>query len=91
MRYSAAMAKFHVGGKVATARHVVLKGDVWFIQTEDSKTAEGYPTQREAVVAARKQAEKDKTDLIIHGRDGRILDVDSYRSKASASRLIPTS
>jgi len=37
-----------------------------------------FDTQSEAIEAARKIAEKQKTELYIHGKDGRIRDRNSY-------------
>jgi hypothetical protein len=46
---------------------------------KEGKSAETFPTQREAVEAAR-QIVKDKTagQLVIHGRDGRIREHETY-------------
>jgi hypothetical protein len=84
MRYSVSMAK---------AKHVLYSGDKWVVKTQGravSQSTGSYRTQREAVVAARALAKKAGGDLVIHGRDGRIRDVDSYRTDASADKLIPS-
>lgn len=39
-----------------------------------------HPTQRDAVEEARALARKQNTELVIHGRDGRIRNRDSYGS-----------
>src|SRR5579863_6229911 len=58
--------------------HVYPSDGGWVVQKE-GKTAETFPTQREAVEAAR-QIVKDKTagQLVIHGRDGRIREHETY-------------
>jgi uncharacterized protein YdaT len=35
-------------------------------------------TQREAIAAGKRIAERDKTELVIHGENGRIREKDSY-------------
>ncbi len=37
-----------------------------------------HPTQREAQEAARPAAKRDRVELVIHGRDGKIRDSESY-------------
>jgi hypothetical protein len=75
------------------AKHVIYNGDKWVIKTQGrpvAKSAREFVTQREAVENARALAKKDGSELVIHGRDGRIRDVDSYTSNASVDKLIPT-
>lgn len=77
------------------AKHVVFsqsKGK-WFVKTSGQTIAarsRGYNTQKEAVVAARSVAKKERSALVIHGRDGRIRDVDTYSREASAKKLVPS-
>ena len=76
-----------------TTKHVVYHDGSWVIKTQDrpvSKSARVYATQLEAVRNARSLAKRSGSDLVIHGRDGRIRDVDSYTRKALVSRLLPT-
>lgn len=58
--------------------HVYPSDEGWVVQKE-GKSAETFPTQREAVEAAR-QIVRDKTpgQLVIHGRDGQILKHETY-------------
>jgi hypothetical protein len=58
--------------------HVYPSDGGWVVQKE-GKSAETFPTQREAVEAAR-QIVKHKTagQLVIHGRDGRIREHETY-------------
>lgn len=59
--------------------HVVARNDGWVIRKEGSSRATSvYKTQRDAVEAAREMARKDNVELVIHGRDGRIRERDSY-------------
>ena len=59
--------------------HVVPRNEGWIIRKEGSvKATSVHGTQREAVDAARAIAKKQSGELIIHGRDGRIRDRDSY-------------
>jgi len=61
------------------AQHIVSKGGHWAVKrvgaTGASKT---FDTQSEAVSHARKAAKSDKSDVFIHGRDGRIRERASY-------------
>lgn len=43
-----------------------------------SKAGSRHSTQREAIDKGRAQARREKTELVIHRRDGRIRDSDSY-------------
>ncbi|MEO8663766.1 MAG: DUF2188 domain-containing protein [Bryobacteraceae bacterium] len=58
--------------------HVYPSDGGWVVQKE-GKSAETYPTQREAVAAARKIVKhKAAGQLVIHGRDGQILEHETY-------------
>lgn len=59
--------------------HVVKHEKGWATKKEGSERAGSVsPTQREAIDKAREQAKREKTEVVIHGRDGRIRDSDSY-------------
>lgn len=76
----------------AAAKHVVAHEDGWVIKSEGHvvrKSAQVFKTKREAVVKARAIAKEKGVDLVIHRRDGKIQDVDSYRRKPVVSELIP--
>jgi hypothetical protein len=61
--------------------HVVPRIDGWAVRSEGSSRATSiHSSQREAIDAARKLAKKTATQLVIHGRDGRIRERDSYAS-----------
>ncbi len=61
-------------------QHVVPLGNGWAVISEGSKrVAEITGTQRDAITVAREIAKNSRAELVIHGRDGRIRDKDSYR------------
>ena len=60
-------------------QHVMPSGDKWSVRRAGSSRASGtYETLREAVKKAREIAGNQKTELYIHGRDGRIRQRESY-------------
>ena len=60
-------------------QHVVLHKDGWAVRGAGSQRATSvHPTQRAAAEAARQIARTQRTELFIHGRDGRIRERDSY-------------
>jgi hypothetical protein len=62
-----------------TKLHVVPRGEDWIVRKEgNSRIISTHSTQREALDVARNVARSGKGELIIHGRDGRILDRKSY-------------
>ncbi len=59
--------------------HVVPHPEGWATRTEGaSKVGLIADTQAEAIDAARDQARRRHVEVVIHGRDGRIRDSDSY-------------
>jgi hypothetical protein len=59
--------------------HVVPRNEGWVVRKEGSTRATSvHLTQRDAVDAGRKIARQDNAELVIHGRDGRIRERDSY-------------
>lgn len=72
-------------------KHVVPYKSGWVVRSEGqpvSRSATVYDTRRAAVVHGRSAAKAAGTDLVIHGRDGRIQDVDSYREAPDISKLL---
>ncbi len=60
-------------------QHVVPKGNGWVVRKAGSTRATStHATQREAIDAARKIAMNQKTEMYIHGTDGRIRERNSY-------------
>jgi hypothetical protein len=65
--------------KRKTNLHVVPRIDGWAVRTEGrSRATSIHSSQREAIEAGRKLAKEAATQLVIHGRDGRIRERDSY-------------
>ncbi len=59
--------------------HVVRHPDGWATKKEGAQRAGAVtPTQAEAIDAARTQARREHVEVVIHGRDGKIRDSDSY-------------
>ncbi len=62
-------------------QHVVPNGDKWSVRRSGaSKASNTFPTQAQAVSKATEIARNQKTELYIHGRDGRIRERNSYGS-----------
>lgn len=60
-------------------QHVVPLGNGWAVKKEGSdKFTVITETQRDAITIAREIARNNRSELVIHGRDGRIRDKDSY-------------
>ncbi len=60
-------------------QHVVPHGTKWAVKREGSQRVTRVVTsQREALEVARRIARNQGSDVVIHGRDGRIRDKDSY-------------
>jgi ketosteroid isomerase-like protein len=59
--------------------HVVPHKDGWATRKEGAGRAGSvHPTQKEAAGRAREQALRERVEVVIHRRDGRIRDSDSY-------------
>lgn len=71
------------------AKHVVFSDGKWAVKSEGSSRANGpwCATKLEAVRHARALAKRDKVRLVIHGRDGRIQEVDSYEHIPTRKKL----
>lgn len=60
-------------------RHVVPSGEKWSVRRAGSSRASGiYATQKEAVAKATEMARSERTEVYIHGRDGRIRERNSF-------------
>lgn len=63
----------------SNAQHVVPHGKGWSIRKAGaSRVTSTFSTQQEAIENAKKIAANQKTELYIHGRDGRIRERNSY-------------
>lgn len=61
-------------------QHVVPLGSGWAVKGEGNERFTIITeTKQEALEVAREIARNNHSELIIHGRDGRIQDKDSYR------------
>lgn len=63
--------------------HVVKHGAGWATKREGaSRAGSVHSTQAAAITAARATAKREGTNLIIHKKDGLVLDADSYGREA---------
>lgn len=61
--------------------HVIPNHGGWAVRGEgSSRVTSVHDTQREAIEAAREIARNQSSELVIHGRDGRVRERDSYSS-----------
>jgi len=62
-----------------TNQHVVPHKDGWAVKgAGNSKASSVHKTQKEAIGRARDLAKDVKTELLVHGKDGKIRERDSY-------------
>lgn len=60
-------------------QHVVPSGDKWSVRKTGAARASGtFGTQAEAITRGREIAQHQRTELYIHGRDGRIRERNSF-------------
>lgn len=72
--------------------HVTTHKDGWAVTREGNKRPSSvHRTQKEAVEAGRTAAQRDKTELIVHGKDGHIRQKNTYGTDAERpAPRIPT-
>lgn len=59
--------------------HVVKHDDGWAVKKEGNERASSvHPTQQQAIDVGRDAAKAERSELVIHGRDGKIRDKDSF-------------
>ena len=59
--------------------HVIPHKEGWAVEKDNAERASKVTeTKKEAEDAGRKQAKVEKTELVIHGKNGKIQDSDSY-------------
>jgi uncharacterized protein YdaT len=59
--------------------HVVPHDGKWAVRTEKSSRVDSlHDTQQQAIVRGIKIAKNNKSELVTHGKDGKIRDSDSY-------------
>ena len=60
-------------------QHVVKRGEKWGVLGEgNSRVSSLHNKQSTACNAARATAKREHSEVVIHGRDGKIRDKDSY-------------
>jgi len=60
-------------------QHVVKNKGKWSVKGANNERAtKNFDTQKEAIEFAREIAKNQKSELVIHGVDGKIRDKDSY-------------
>ena len=60
-------------------QHVVKRGKGWAVKGEGNvRDSSQHRTQQNAINAAIRTARKEESEVVIHGRDGKIRDRDSY-------------
>lgn len=63
------------------SQHVVPREDGWAVKAAGStRVTKVFDTQRDAINAARRIAQNQRGELVVHGRDGRIREKRSYGS-----------
>src|SRR4030095_8979760 len=72
---------------MAKNQHVVPHGEDWAVRREGAtRSTSRHRTQKEAIEVARKIARKDRADVVIHSRGGRVRDRDRYGSDTNPPR-----
>jgi len=60
-------------------QHVVPRGGQWAVVGEgNSRAGSLHPTQDEAIRVGKERAKRERAELIVHRRDGRIRERNSY-------------
>lgn len=60
-------------------QHVVKSQNKWNVKgAGNTKATKSFNTQKEAIKYAKKIAKNQKSEVVIHGRNGKIRDKDSY-------------
>lgn len=60
-------------------QHIVKRPDGWAVRGEgNTRDTRHTTTQAEAIAAGREIAKNQRTEVVIHGLDGKIRDKDSY-------------
>jgi len=60
-------------------QHIVLQPSGWAVKAEGAQRASSvHRTQQEAIFVGRQVARNQKSELLVHGRNGRIRERDSY-------------
>ena len=77
--YAASQAKLGTVSMASKGQHVVPRDGKWAVRKGGAeRVTRRYETQREAIDAAREIARRQRTEVYVHGRDGRIRERSSY-------------
>ena len=72
---------------MAKSVHVTPRGGKWAATREGSQRASSiHDTQREAEKKGRQIARNDKAEFVLHGKQGQIMEHDSYGGDPSSSK-----
>jgi hypothetical protein len=62
-------------------QHIIPLGNGWAVKAEgNTKFTIITESKKDALTVGREIAKNSKTELIIHGKDGKVLKMDSYAS-----------
>jgi hypothetical protein len=65
--------------KRSKSQHVVPRDGEWAVRGEgNAKDTKRFRTQKDAIDAAKKIAKNSRSEVLIHGQDGRIRERNSY-------------
>lgn len=72
---------------MSNSRHVTPKGGKWQVKKAGATRASGiFDTQAAAIESGRNQAKANKEEFVIHNREGRIRQKDSYGNDPRKSK-----
>lgn len=63
---------------MAASIHVMPAGDGWAVEAAGGGKRTLYETQDEAIKAGTERAQRDRVELLVHGRDGQIRERNSF-------------
>ena len=67
---------------VVKALHIVPKSQGWVVTTTgDQRLTQEFPNKQDAVEFGQSIAKQNKSSLIVHGRDGKIRQVDPFPAR----------
>ena len=77
VRFISSVGRYEVSSK--KGQHVVPSPDGWSVRKAgSSRVTRTYSTQHDAIDAATQIARNQRTEVYVHGRDGRIRERNSY-------------
>jgi Uncharacterized protein conserved in bacteria (DUF2188) len=67
--------------------HVVPKGEKWQVEVEGNDRAfSTHDTQAEAIPRGRQMAMRNESELLVHGKDGKIRERNTYGRDPKSSK-----